>query len=175
MQALAGSWTRKQGPPSPDSTARQLDTTRTASSASSANEFVVKEAIAARHRQRSALSTMDDVLNLYAREGAQEPSIFFCRGCAPAPPCQSSICIDDVLTPYMHGRPRRSPASSAAEGTPCCQHRSAACLPFVDLVFALPVYFRPCWPGLAAILTGLWSSARLLADSHAWQQLRQLN
>ena len=39
----------------------------------------IKDGIKARHKQRAALSTMDDILNLYAREGPQEPSIFFCR------------------------------------------------------------------------------------------------
>lgn len=42
----------------------------------------IKDGIRARHKQRAALATMDDILNLYAREGPQEPSIFFCRGCA---------------------------------------------------------------------------------------------
>ena len=42
----------------------------------------IRDGIRARHKQRAALATMDDILNLYAREGPQEPSIFFCRGCA---------------------------------------------------------------------------------------------
>ena len=42
----------------------------------------IKDGIRARHKQRAALATMDDILNLYAREGPQEPSIFFCRGYA---------------------------------------------------------------------------------------------
>ena len=104
-----GSWSarsRQKPPSTAAATARQLETARTVSS--NPMEEGVRNSIQARHKQRSALATMDDVLNLYAREGPQEPSIFFCRGCAHhtgtagatlrrvrctlAPPCQQRAC-----------------------------------------------------------------------------------